>query len=236
MSVPDPSSECTCAVDCRHPDTRPSSRPSATALASRTVGVVRSLLDIRAWRERQPTVAEARPGRCPGCGLASCPLGGAIRLQGHGTRERQVAGPVAPGSPPSIMTILARRYRCSACRAVIIVVPGQVHGRRVYSVSAIGLALALWGLLRATAIHVRRCVGMAKLLGYEAAVGWATLRRWARDVAQGRLFPSTPQSATPASLRQIAAHAAAALAASADPTTRELPIEHRAFLGAAHAT
>jgi hypothetical protein len=32
----------------------------------------------------------------------------------------------------------------------------------------------------------------------------------------------------------VAANAASALAASADPTTRVLAVEHRAFLGAAH--
>jgi hypothetical protein len=147
---------------------------------------------------------------------------------------------VAPGSSPVIMTIIARRYRCITCRAVIIVVPSQVGGRRVYSLSAIALALALWGLVRATAAEVRARVSSASKVGYTAARGWATLRRWARDVALGRLFPATASVAQPSSslavpLRRIAAGAASALAASADPTTREMPMEHRAFLGAAHA-
>ena len=115
-----------------------------------------------------------------------------------------------------------------------IVVPREVRGRRVYSASAIGLALALWGLLGATAAQVRRRVCPATVLGAAAATGWATLRRWARDVGRGVLFPSSPAGPA-ASLRRGAARAAAALAASADPTTRGLPIEHRAFLGAAQA-
>ncbi|WP_236644120.1 hypothetical protein [Sorangium cellulosum] len=78
-------------------------------------------------------------------------------------------------------------------------------------------------------------MGPAKILGQSAVTGWTTLRRWARDVAQRRLFVEAPGSGPSASLRQSAASAAAVLAASADPTTRALPIEHRAFFGAAHA-
>jgi hypothetical protein len=60
-------------------------------------------------------------------------------------------------------------------------------------------------------------------------MGWATLRRWARDL-------EVPDPADPsATLRSRAASAASALAARADPTTRALAIEHRAFLSAAHA-
>ncbi|WP_437653699.1 hypothetical protein [Sorangium sp. So ce1182] len=129
----------------------------------------------------------------------------------------------------------ARRYRCLGCSAVLLVVPRGVLGRRVYSAAAIGFALALWGLALATAAEVRRRVGPARILGESAVTGWATLRRWAREVAQRRLFAQAPDQGPSASLRKSAASAAASLAASADPTTRALPIEHRAFFGAAHA-
>jgi len=105
----------------------------------------------------------------------------------------------------------------------------------LYSACAIGFALALWGLAQATAAQVRRRVCPATILGDAAVTGWATLRRWARDIARGRIFPSVPTAGPSASLRRVAAGAASALAASADPTTRALPVEHRAFLGAAHA-
>jgi hypothetical protein len=163
-------------------------------------------------------------------------VGGPIQLQGHGTRERQVRGPGGPEAPAVLVTITARRYRCVPCGAVVIVVPREVRGRRVYSASAIGFALALWGLVQATAAQVRRRVCPATILGDAAVTGWATLRRWARDVARGRLFPGVPGPPDPsATLRRVAASAASALAASADPTTRALAIERRAFLGAAHA-
>jgi hypothetical protein len=161
-------------------------------------------------------------------------VGGGIQLQGHGTREREVRGPPEAIAGAALVVVVARRYRCVPCGAVLIVVPREVRGRRVYSASAIGLALALWGLVGATAARVRRRVCPATVLGAAGATGWATLRRWARDVRRGRLFPSSPDPGPSASLRIVAARAASALAASADPTTRAVPIEHRAFLGAAH--
>ncbi|WP_437996891.1 hypothetical protein WMF26_39090 [Sorangium sp. So ce185] len=197
--------------------------------------VIQSAIDIKRWQQQPPTVVEARPARCPACGAASCPLGGAIQLQGHGRRERQVWGPASPDQPPEVISVAARRYRCLGCSAVLLVVPRGVLGRRIYSAAAIGFALALWGLALATAIEVRRRVGPARILGESAVTGWATLRRWAREVAQRRLFAQAPDQGPSASLRKSAATAAASLAASADPTTRALPIEHRAFLGAAHA-
>jgi hypothetical protein len=198
--------------------------------------VIQSPLDIKRWQQQLPTVVEARPAHCPACGVGSCPVGGLIQLHGHGVRERQVRGPFGPDVPAVLVTVTARRYRCGRCRAVVIVVPREVHGRRVYSASAIGLALALWGLLGLMAALVRRRVCPATILGDAAATGWATLRRWARDIARGRLFSGVPGPPAPtATLRSVAARTATALAARADSTTRTLPDEHRAFLGAAHA-
>lgn len=197
--------------------------------------VIQSLIDIKRWRQRRPDVAEARPARCPACGCASCPIGGPVRLHGHGSRDRQVVGPTEPEGPPVGVTISARRYQCQECGAVTIVVPAEIRGRRAYSASAIGYALALWALLGLAAPEVRRRVSPATVLGDTAAAGWASLRRWARDLARGQLLPGTFHLAPCDSLRRLAANAAAALAATADPGTRGLPIEHRAFLGAAHA-
>jgi hypothetical protein len=182
-----------------------------------------------------PTVAEARPAACPACGAASCPVGGRLQLHGHGVRERQVCGPPAPGEPAAALVITGRRYRCVCCGAVLLVVPREVLPRRQYSASAIALALALWGLVGATALAVRRRISPAKEVGFTASTGWVTLRRWTKAVRQGDLFPSTPPAAPSATLRNVAALAATALAANADPTTRPLPLAHRAFLGAAHA-
>jgi hypothetical protein len=131
--------------------------------------------------------------------------------------------------------IQTRRYRCVPCKAVSTVVPQEMLARRLYSVSAIGLALALWALAQATAAQVRRRVSPAKIVGSTAASGWATLRRWARAVQHKKLFASTPAPRQGATLRQVAASTAAALGASADPTSRGLALYARAFFGAAHA-
>jgi hypothetical protein len=197
--------------------------------------VVQSALDLKRWLERPPSVDEARPASCPACQAASRPVGGSLKLQGHGTRERQVRGPLSPDEAATTVVLAVRRYRCVRCGAVIVVVPREVRAGRLYSVAAIGFALALWGLVQASAVEVRRRVCPAAIVGPAAAMGWATLRRWARAVRRGKLFSSVPLPDPSSTLRHVAAHAAAAVAANADPTTRSLAIEQHAFFGAAHA-
>ena len=209
---------------------------SGSTLRTRSHGsVIQSLIDLKTWIARTPCVAEARPAACPCCKAASCPVGGRIQLHGHGLRERQVRGPRGPGEAAAIIVIVGRRYRCVCCGALILVVPREVLPRRQYSASAIGLALALWGLVQATALVVRRRISPATALGFDAMTGWVTLRRWASAVKERRLFASVPAARSSATLREVAGLAATALAASADPTTRHLPLEQRAFLGAAQA-
>jgi hypothetical protein len=195
--------------------------------------VVQSELSLKAWQEHPPTVAEARLGKCPMCGAASCPVGGPIQLHGHGLRGRTVIGPGGADEAAASVTIAARRYRCVPCTAVIIVVPREVRGRRQYSLSAIALAFALWGLLLATAAEVRRRICPAKVVGDAALGDWATLRRWAR--AAEPLFPSVPLPGGQATLRQVAAAVATVLSASAEPATRGHPVEQRAFVGGGQA-
>ena len=146
-----------------------------------------------------------------------------------------MCGPPDPSETAVALVIQARRYRCVCCRAILLVVPCEMLPRRQYSAAAIGLALALWGLVQATAAEVRRRVSPWKVLGDAALTGWASLRRWAKAVRQRALFPSTPSAGPSATLRQVAAVAATALAASAAPTTRPMPLAERAFFGAAHA-
>lgn len=192
-------------------------------------------MDLKSWQQRLPAVGEVRPERCPVCGRASCPVGAPLVLHGHGTREREIRGPVAPGQPPVSVPVTVRRYRCLPCSAVLTVVPRSMLARRRYSAAAISLALALWGLLLATAAEVRRQVNPDQVVGATAAAGWATLRRWARAVKQGRLFPTTPLPSGRPTWRQVAASAAAAMAGRAGPDSRAWPIEQRAFAAAARA-
>jgi hypothetical protein len=197
--------------------------------------IIQSEISLKHWIAQTPTVAEARPAACLGCKAASCPVGGRIQVHGHGLRERQVRGPLGPGEKAVVIGVPGRRYRCVVCDSVFLVVPREVLPRRQYSAAAIGFALALWGLVGLTATAVRLRINPSKVLGFDAMTGWVTLRRWAKAVKTRCLFPSVPAAGPSATLRTVAALAATALAASADPATRHLPLERRAFLGAAHA-
>ena len=217
------------------PDPPPRRAPVRVSRNRSGTSVVQSAIELKSWLERPPSVDQARPASCPACQAASRPVGGSLQLQGHGTRERQVRGPLSPDEAATTVVVTVRRYRCVRCGAVLVVVPREVCAGRLYSVAAISFALALWGLVQASAAEVRRRVSPAAIVGHAAATGWATLRRWARAVVRGKLFPAAPLPDPGARLRRVAAHAAAAVAASAEPTTRSLPLEQRAFFGAAHA-
>jgi hypothetical protein len=110
----------------------------------------------------------------------------------------------------------------------MVVVPRELLPRRLYTASAIGLALALWSLMGATEAATRRRVSPFAIVGAAAAARWMTLRRWATDAGAGRLFATS--RAPPAGFvrRQHAERAAAALVALAPAG---LPLEQAAFAG-----
>ena len=128
----------------------------------------------------------------------------------------------------------ARRYECQGCGACMLVVPRELLSRRLYTAPAIGLALALWGLLGTTEAAVRTRVSPLAFVGAAAHGTWVTLRRWARATAEGLLFATASSRAPPASLsrRQQAERAAAALVALAPPGS---DLEMAAFAGGALA-
>jgi hypothetical protein len=134
-----------------------------------------------------------------------------------------------------VIGILARRYRCQSCGAVIVVLPRGVIRRRLYSAGAIAIALALWAVTGLAPAAVRARVSPHRIVGPTAAEGWASLRRWARSVRGGRLFPVVRTLPTGSSLRQVAARTATTLAAFASGP-EGLPIESAAFVGAAHVS
>lgn len=131
-----------------------------------------------------------------------------------------------------MVIITVRRYLCTKCGTVPVVVPREVRAKRLYSAAAIGFGLALWGLMKMAAKAVRERVNPAKFVA-EPNLGWATVRRWAKNVAEGKLFARVPRPLPNSKLRVVAATTAAALAASADALTRVFPLEYRAFVGAA---
>lgn len=134
-----------------------------------------------------------------------------------------------------MLLIKLRRYLCLACSAVITVAPRAVARGRRFSAAAIGLALALWSALRLPAAEVREQVSPHPARGFDAVLGWTSLRRWVRAVRRGTLFPSVRRCPPDWSLRKVAAHATATLASSGPLSASEEPLLIRVHAGAAHA-
>jgi hypothetical protein len=189
--------------------------------------IVHSEVDVKRWSVSPPSCAGARPAHCPSCAAASREPGRALRIVGHGLRKRFVEGPVAPGEPATVTTIVTRRYRCRACSAVIVVAPRGVARAFRYAVTAIAWALALWAYERMPAASVRIRTSTAKWVGAADATRWISLPRWTQ--CADRLFGLEPLDA--GMVRQRAARVATFVAAHA--TVQTGLVSHDAFFGAA---
>lgn len=132
------------------------------------------------------------------------------------------------------MLIHLRRYLCRTCQTVVTVGPRTALRKRLFTAAAIGLGLALWAVKRMPEVLVRRRVSPWTCMGYAAAAGWRTLKRWAKAIAEGRLFPAVRPAPERWCLRQVAERAATTLAALAPPSL-DAQVETLAFLGAARA-
>jgi hypothetical protein len=128
--------------------------------------------------------------------------------------------------------VACRRYRCAMCKAVVLVVPGEMLARRRYSASAIAMALALFGLERRSPVEVRQLTSPDKILGLAAVEGWASLGRWCDDVRFHRLFPAVRSCPDSFTRRQVAERAASTLSSRAPPPLSP-SLTVRAFMGAA---
>lgn len=121
---------------------------------------------------------------------------------------------------------MARRYRCTGCGAVLVVVPRGVGRGLRYTLDAIAYALSLWGYAQVTAERTRRAVSTAKARGFSAPEQWSSLRRWASGAK--RLFgPSAPHAG--GTLRERAARLSTWLASRAPLSTGQVPRD--AFFG-----
>ena len=196
--------------------------------------IIRSSISVKRWLEALPSVEALRPAVCPGCGGAGRPTGCGLGIRGHGRRDRQQLGPPAPGERPTLAVILVRRYLCR-CGTSMTVTPQETRPHRLYTASAIGWALALFGVARLSASAVRARTSPWKILGKTAADGWATLRRWVAAVRERRLFPCVRACPADFTARQVAERAATTLAAHAPPTVPVDEIIAQAFMGAALA-
>lgn len=159
-------------------------------------------------------------------------MGSGLSLVGHGLRGRVQRGPPAPGEPPVDGCITTRRYRCKACGAVVAVAPRGVVRRRLYRATAIGLALALFGIEMHGAAAVREAIAPTTT-HRTAAEGatWTTLRRWAREAKAGALIDDAACPVT-FSPRQAAERVATSLMALG---RRGLGVLERVWQGALEA-
>jgi len=141
-------------------------------------------------------------------------VGGRLQMHGHGERPRTQRGPEAVGRPPGERSVVVRRYRCTKCGATVTVAPRGVVRRRLYAASAIGLALALFGIQVESAPAVREAIApMASARAPAEGATWSTLRRWAHEAKAGTLVAEAHACPETFTLRQAAERAATTLRA-----------------------
>lgn len=83
-----------------------------------------------------------------------------------------------------------RRYRCRACKAVLVVGPRGLVARRLYGAGAIAVAFAAYGH-GATSREVRDQTSPSRRVGGSAVERWLTLVRWIEAARRGELFGVT---------------------------------------------
>jgi hypothetical protein len=167
-----------------------------------------------------------RPARCPGCGAGSRPVDGRLVLHGHGLRERQLRGVRAPFEPPALLAVLARRYACQRCGAILLVVPAAVAPRRLFDLATIAFALGRWLHAGVASRAVRAEVSPLPFVGDSARRAWSQLRRWARRAAE-ILRPPRPVAADGSVATTLAV--LGAVAATAPLSLASRPLAERAF-------
>ncbi|HEY6234192.1 MAG TPA: hypothetical protein VIW69_03675 [Candidatus Elarobacter sp.] len=188
--------------------------------------IVHSDRHVKSWAEDPPSCEAARPACCIACGAASRPAGAPLVVVGHGVRIRTMEGPLEPGAAPRFTELLARRYACRACGAIMVVVPRGVGRGYRYTLAAIAWALSLWSHAGQQAAEVRAQTSTVRQVGAASASRWASLRRWTAS-ARSLFGVSSEDSRT---VRQRAARVASFVAAHALVSTGSVPRD--AFYGA----
>jgi hypothetical protein len=133
-------------------------------------------------------------------------------IVGHGLVERQVLGPQTATGPAEKVLVALRRYRCRACRAILLVGPRGLVVRRWYGGGAIALAFAAYARGE-TGTAVRARTSPSQVVGVSAADRWATLVRWLEAARRGELFGVAGLGER--GRRSVAEHVVLALAARA---------------------
>jgi hypothetical protein len=153
-------------------------------------------------------------------------------IVGHGLVERQVLGPATAAGPPEHGVVTLRRYRCRACKAILMVGPRGLVVRRWYGAGAMALALAVVAR-GGTSRAARAGTSPSRAVGASAAERWVTVVRWIEAARRGELFGVAGLDGL--ARRGVAEQVVLALAARAG---RDLGVEiaASAFAGASIAT
>lgn len=191
--------------------------------------LVHADISFTSWQQTVPTVDEVRPKHCPNCGAPAHRPGLPRQLQGHGLRERQVRGPLTPDGAPQVIGLQVRRYRCSRCGSTCTVAPREIIKRRLYSRSAIGLAMLLYGVEARSQAEVRSRISPWRHVGAGASRRWATLNRWLRAIRDRRLLPYVRRIPAKFTCRAVAERVATTLAAMACPALRYSSFAEQVF-------
>jgi hypothetical protein len=133
------------------------------------------------------------------------------------------------------VVLRVRRYQCQRCDGIMTVVPRETAPGRLYTLSSVAWALALFGVSRLREQDVRRNTSPWTIIGAAAARRWTSLRRWMAAIRRGRLFGRIARPSDSCGARQGAAQVAIATAAHASPTLASVPLPARAFFGAVRA-
>ena len=201
-------------------------------MPSSTSFVVISAVDVKEWIQDVPSVDRLRPERCPCCGGASRPVGEALKIWGHGLRERLFVGLLSFNFAPEAITIEVRRFLCRRpdCGRTFTVLPRQACTRRQYLLPTIVLALALWTLDEdsPSPAQIRKRLSSDTLLDHHRPwTSWPQLFRWAvvDDL-------SVDVSIEGLNRRRRAEQIARSYAGRSPPSTRHRSLVERAFVGA----
>ncbi|ATB48419.1 hypothetical protein MYMAC_004046 [Corallococcus macrosporus DSM 14697] len=111
----------------------------------------------------------------------------------------------------------------------------SISPRKRFSGEAIAFALALWALCGLGADEVRQRTSDWRRQG-DAARGWRSLTRWARQLRARQLFGALHLGAVADGPRAVTARAAQALCEHAPLAWRSAPLAHQAFAGARHVS
>lgn len=140
-------------------------------------------------------------------------------------------GPMAATGVAESVVVQLRRYRCRACRAILVVGPlGLVRGRW-YGAGAIALGLEAYARGE-TSASIRRRLSPSSAVGASACERWVTLVRWIDAARGGGLFAVSDLGKLPR--RGVAEQVALALAGRGGRTLGA-DLAGAAFAGAAIA-